>query len=54
MKRALFGGLAVAAILASLTGSVLAQAPANPDWREGFRAHDKNSDEKIDRAEFQE
>jgi Ca2+-binding EF-hand superfamily protein len=32
---------------------VIAQAPA-PDWREGFRAHDKNGDGRIDRAEFQD
>jgi Ca2+-binding EF-hand superfamily protein len=53
MGRILVTALIVAAALACLAGPVLAQVPA-PDWREGFRAHDKNGDGRIDRAEFQE
>ena len=52
MGRILVTALIVAAALACLAGPVLAQVPA-PDWREGFRAHDKNGDGRIDRAEFQ-
>jgi len=52
MRRILWGALFVAVALACLAGPVLAQFPA-PDWREGFRAHDKNGDGRIDRAEFQ-
>ncbi len=54
MKRLVFGILVHVMILACLVAPVLAQAPAKPDWREGFRTHDKNGDGKIDRAEFQE
>jgi Ca2+-binding EF-hand superfamily protein len=54
MKRVLFGVLAAGAILTCLVGVLLAQAPAKPDWREGFRTHDINHDGKIDRAEFQD
>ena len=53
MRRMLVAALLVATALASLTVPGLAQTPA-PDWREGFRAHDKNGDGRIDRAEFQE
>jgi Ca2+-binding EF-hand superfamily protein len=52
MGRILVTALIVAAALACLAGPALAQIPA-PDWREGFRAHDKNGDGRIDRAEFQ-
>ena len=31
-----------------------AQSPASPDWKERFRAHDKNGDSRIDREEFQQ
>jgi Ca2+-binding EF-hand superfamily protein len=53
MRRILLGVLIVAAALGGLAAPVPAQAQA-PDWREGFRAHDKNGDGRIDRAEFQE
>ena len=53
MGRSLVMALIVATALACLAGPVLAQAPTL-DWREGFRAHDKNHDGRIDRAEFQE
>ena len=53
MRRILLMGLLVAVALAGLPGTVPAQTPA-PDWREGFRAFDKNGDGRIDRAEFQE
>ena len=52
MGRILWGALFVAVALACLPASGVAQVPA-PDWREGFRAHDKNGDGRIDRAEFQ-
>jgi Ca2+-binding EF-hand superfamily protein len=32
----------------------LGQISATPDWKERFRAHDKNGDRTVDRAEFQE
>jgi Ca2+-binding EF-hand superfamily protein len=55
MKRLVFGVLIYATVLVCLlVAPVLAQAPAKPDWKEGFRTHDKNGDGKIDRAEFQE
>ena len=54
MKRLVFGTLVHVTILACLVAPVLAQAPAKPDWKEGFRTHDRNGDERIDRAEFQE
>ena len=54
MKHVLFRILVLAIVLACLVGPVLAQAPEKPDWKEGFRTHDKNDDAKIDRAEFQE
>jgi Ca2+-binding EF-hand superfamily protein len=53
MGRFFVTALIVAATLACLFGPVLAQVTA-PDWKEGFRAHDKNGDKRIDRAEFQE
>jgi Ca2+-binding EF-hand superfamily protein len=53
MGRFFVTALTVAATLACLFGPVLAQVTA-PDWKEGFRAHDKNGDKRIDRAEFQE
>jgi hypothetical protein len=52
MRRILWAVLIVATSLACLPASVHAQAPTL-DWREGFRAHDKNHDGRIDRAEFQ-
>jgi hypothetical protein len=54
MKRVFLWGLALAVIFGCLAGPGLAQIPVNPDWKESFRAHDKNGDAKIDRAEFQE
>ncbi len=54
MKRVFIEILVVAVVLACLVGSGVAQAPEKPDWREGFRTHDKNNDGKIDRAEFQD
>jgi Ca2+-binding EF-hand superfamily protein len=53
MRRILWAVLIIAAALACLPCSVGAQTPT-PDWREGFRAHDKNHDGRIDRAEFQD
>jgi Ca2+-binding EF-hand superfamily protein len=32
----------------------IAQTAPPPDWKERFRAHDRNADGRIDRAEFQE
>ncbi len=53
MRGILVGALIVAATLLTFPADLLyAQAPA-PDWRQGFQAHDKNGDERIDRAEFQ-
>jgi hypothetical protein len=52
MGRFLVTALIAAAALACVVGPALAQVPA-PDWKEGFRAHDKNGDGLIDRAEFQ-
>ncbi len=52
MRRILVTALLVAAAVACLAGPVPAQVSA-PDWKEGFRAHDKNGDNRIDRAEFQ-
>ncbi len=54
MKRVFFRALVIAVVFICLAGSALAQAPTKADWKEGFRAHDKNGDGKIDRAEFQE
>ncbi len=53
MRRILWAVLIVAAAFAWIPVIVGAQTPA-PDWREGFRAHDKNGDGRIDRAEFQD
>jgi Ca2+-binding EF-hand superfamily protein len=52
MGRFLVTALIAAAALACVVSPALAQIPA-PDWKEGFRAHDKNGDGLIDRAEFQ-
>jgi Ca2+-binding EF-hand superfamily protein len=52
MRRILVTALLVAAAFTCLVSPALAQVTA-PDWREGFRAHDKNGDGLIDRAEFQ-
>lgn len=54
MKHAFLGILVLTGVLGFLVGPALAQTPANPDWKDRFRAHDKNNDGKIDRAEFQE
>jgi Ca2+-binding EF-hand superfamily protein len=51
MQRYLLGALIVATALVCLFAPALAQVPT-ADWREGFRAHDKNGDGRIDRAEF--
>jgi len=51
MRRMFWGVLILAVAFACLPGSVGAQA-LTADWREGFRAHDKNGDGRIDRAEF--
>lgn len=53
MRWFLCGALVVAVALSCLPSSAVAQA-LTADWREGFRAHDKNGDGRIDRAEFQE
>jgi Ca2+-binding EF-hand superfamily protein len=53
MGRFLVTALIAAAALVCVVSPVLAQIPA-PDWKEGFRAHDKNGDGLIDRAEFQD
>ena len=52
MGRFLVTALIVAAAVTCVVSPALAQIPA-PDWKEGFRAHDKNGDGLIDRAEFQ-
>jgi len=54
MKNVWYGVVLASVVVACLAGPVSAQAPAKPDWREGFRTHDKNGDGKIDRAEFQD
>lgn len=54
MKHVIFGVLVFTAVILFLEGLVFAQPPVRPDWKERFQAHDKNSDRKIDRAEFQE
>ena len=54
MRRILLGALIIAAAFLYLVGPVPAQTPARPDWKEGFRLHDKNGDGRIDRAEFQD
>jgi Ca2+-binding EF-hand superfamily protein len=43
-------------VIGSLAGGVAEAQTASPppDWRERFRAHDRNDDGRIDRAEFQE
>jgi Ca2+-binding EF-hand superfamily protein len=53
MGRFLVTALIVAAAFTCLVSPAPAQVTA-PDWREGFRAHDKNGDGLIDRAEFQD
>jgi hypothetical protein len=50
MRRVFLGVLCASMVCVCLPGLVLAQAP---DWREGFKVHDKNGDGRIDRAEFQ-
>jgi Ca2+-binding EF-hand superfamily protein len=35
-------------------GSATAQTGTQPKWKEAFQLHDKNSDGRIDRAEFQD
>ena len=52
MRRILVTALIVAAALAWVVSPALAQGSA-PDWKQGFRAHDKSGDGLIDRAEFQ-
>jgi len=54
MKRVFIWVLVLAVVFACPMGMVLAQVPAKPDWKEGFRAHDRNGNGTIDRAEFQE
>ncbi len=46
--------LATATAALLLTGPAAAQSPAQRDWRERFQVHDRNADDRIDRAEFQE
>lgn len=53
MRRILLGVMCLVVAFTCLSGSVIAQTPTR-DWREGFRAHDKNGDGRIDRAEFQD
>lgn len=52
MGRILALALIAGAVLACLPAAATAQAQS-ADWREGFRAHDKNNDGRVDRAEFQ-
>ena len=54
MKYILFRATVFTAVLLCLVGSVLAQSLVKLDWKDRFRAFDKNRDGKIDRAEFQE
>ena len=53
MGRFLVTALIVVAAIGFLAGPAPAQVSV-PDWKEGFRAHDKNGDNRIDRAEFQD
>ncbi len=53
MGRSFLGALFVATALIVFAGPANAQAPAPANWKESFRAHDKNGDGRIDRAEFQ-
>src|SRR5262249_55622818 len=42
-------------LICTLVGSLAgAQVTPQSDWRERFRAYDRNGDGRIDRAEFQE
>ena len=52
MKRFIFAAFLCGMVLVCLIGSAFSQDPAKPDWKAGFRAHDKNGDGSIDRAEF--
>jgi Ca2+-binding EF-hand superfamily protein len=52
MGRILAATLIVVAVFVGLAAPAPAQTQA-PDWRAAFRAHDKNNDGRIDRAEFQ-
>jgi Ca2+-binding EF-hand superfamily protein len=52
MRRIVLTALIVAVAVVGLVAPAPAQTQT-PDWRAGFRAHDKNNDERIDRAEFQ-
>ncbi len=53
MKSVRYGVFIALVVVASLAELAIAQNPAKPDWREGFRTHDENGDGKIDRGEFQ-
>lgn len=48
--------VATVLVLGFVGGMAIAQTPiqARPDWKERFRAHDRNGDGRIDRAEYQE
>lgn len=54
MKHVPLEILAMAAVLACVVSPVLAQNAAKPDWMISFRAHDRNGDGRIDRAEFRD
>jgi Ca2+-binding EF-hand superfamily protein len=55
-SRVLLRGLVLTLVLGGVLagGLVRAQMTPNADWKERFRAHDRNGDGRIDRAEFQE
>ena len=54
MKRVLYHALFLTIIFACLAGTALAQTSEKPEWTTCFKAHDRNSDGKIDRGEYKE
>jgi len=54
MRWSLLLTLVIATAIVVLVVPAGAQSPAQPDWKENFRLHDKNGDGRIDRGEFQE
>ena len=52
MRRIVLTALIAAVAVIGLAAPAPAQTQT-PGWKEGFRAHDKNNDGRIDRAEFQ-
>ena len=55
MRNLLRRLLLTVVLICSVAGAVgEAQMTPTPDWKDRFRAHDRNGDGRIDRAEFQE